>query len=175
MFSKSGSLRNEHWRVCIELDDDDRALLISSKERGVGNASCCAAVRHLGSFTSRPGGSWQRFGIALEDNVIDTLAPRKCSDNRKRWSQALDHPGSVKAVGHSHNDSLRRLRMRVGLDEPHRTTIRIPVHIGIMRLLPAVKLLESMTTNSSADLKYTSKRPSMSQAFHRASILSGTS
>ena|ERR1700693_1112780 len=65
--------------------------------------------------------------------------------------------------------------MRVGLDEPPRTTIRIPVHIGIMRLLPAVKLLESMTTNSSADLKYTSKRPSMSQAFHRSSILSGTS
>jgi hypothetical protein len=28
-----------------------------------------------------------------------------------------------------------------GLDEPHRVTIRIPVHVGIMKLLPAVKLL----------------------------------
>ena len=28
-----------------------------------------------------------------------------------------------------------------GLDEPHRTTIRIPIDVGVMKLLPAVKLL----------------------------------
>src|SRR6266446_7242770 len=28
-----------------------------------------------------------------------------------------------------------------GFDQPHRTTIRIPVNVGIMELLPAVKLL----------------------------------
>src|ERR1700738_1070224 len=28
-----------------------------------------------------------------------------------------------------------------GFDEPHRTTIRIPVNVGIMELLPAIKLL----------------------------------
>src|ERR1700686_4697474 len=28
-----------------------------------------------------------------------------------------------------------------GFDEPHRTTIRIPVNVGIMEVLPAIKLL----------------------------------
>src|SRR5580704_13499631 len=28
-----------------------------------------------------------------------------------------------------------------GIDEPHRITVRIPVNVGIMQLLPAVKLL----------------------------------
>jgi hypothetical protein len=27
MFSKRGSPQSEYWRVCIELDDEDRALL----------------------------------------------------------------------------------------------------------------------------------------------------
>jgi hypothetical protein len=63
---------NEHWRVCIELDDDDRALLISSRSAELGTR---AVVRRSGILDLLPAGledSWQRFGIALEDNVIDT-------------------------------------------------------------------------------------------------------
>ena len=72
MFSKSGSLRNEHWRVCIELDDDDRPLLISGRSAELGTR---AVVLRSGILDLLPAGledSWQRFGIALEDNVIGT-------------------------------------------------------------------------------------------------------
>jgi hypothetical protein len=53
MFSKSGSLRNEHWRVCIELDDDDRALLISRRSSELGTR---AVVRRSGILDLLPAG-----------------------------------------------------------------------------------------------------------------------
>jgi hypothetical protein len=72
MFSKSGSLRNEIWRVCIKLDDDDRALLKSSTTAQLGTR---VVVRRSGILDLLPAGlddSWQRFGAVLEENVIGT-------------------------------------------------------------------------------------------------------
>jgi hypothetical protein len=72
MFCKSGPLRNEYWRVCIELDDDDRALLMSGRTAELGTR---AIVRRSGILDLLPTGledSWQRFGTVLEDNVIGT-------------------------------------------------------------------------------------------------------
>jgi hypothetical protein len=72
MFSKSGSLRNEIWRVCVELDDDDRALLMSSRSAELGTR---AVVRRSGILDLLAAGlddSWQRFGTVLEENVIGT-------------------------------------------------------------------------------------------------------
>jgi hypothetical protein len=70
MFSKSGSPQCEYWRVCIELDDDDRALL---KGKRSAELRTQAVVRRSGILDLLPAGldeSWQRFGTVLEDNVI---------------------------------------------------------------------------------------------------------
>src|ERR1700730_17739026 len=48
-----------------------------------------------------------------------------------------------------------------GVDEPHRTTSRIPINVRVMKLLPAVKLLRIDTTNNSGDFQYTSIYPPM--------------
>jgi hypothetical protein len=72
IFSKSGPRQNEHWRVCIELDDDDRALLMSNRSAEFRTR---AVVRRSGILDLLPAGleeSWQRFGTVLEDNVIGT-------------------------------------------------------------------------------------------------------
>jgi hypothetical protein len=70
MFSKSGSPRCEYWRVCIELDDDDRALLKGKRSAAL---RAQAVVLRSGILDLLPAGldeSWQRFGTVLEDNVI---------------------------------------------------------------------------------------------------------
>jgi hypothetical protein len=72
MFSKSGSPQSEYWRVCIELDDEDRALLKGNRSAELGTQ---AVVRRSGILDLLPAGledSWQRFGTVLEDNVIGT-------------------------------------------------------------------------------------------------------
>jgi hypothetical protein len=75
MFSKSGSPQSEYWRVCIELDDEDRALL---KGNGSADLGTRAVVRRSGILDLLPTGledSWQRFGTVLENNVIGTRRP----------------------------------------------------------------------------------------------------
>jgi hypothetical protein len=85
MFCKRGS----HWRVCIELDDDDRALLLSSRTEELGTR---AVVRRSGILDLLPTGledSWQRCGTVLEDNVIGTWDggsdPTIAKDGHKIW------------------------------------------------------------------------------------------
>ena len=76
------------------------------------------------------------------------------------------------------SESEREIRLQqldldaLGLDEPHRITIRIPVNVGIVQLLPAVKLFGTHDNSNSGDFQYTSRYPSMSWAFQRSSILS---
>jgi hypothetical protein len=89
MFCKSGSPRSEYWRVCIELDDNDRALLMGSRTAEMGTQ---ALVRRLGILDLLPSGlddSWQRFGTGMEDNVIGTWDggsdPTIVKDGRKIW------------------------------------------------------------------------------------------
>jgi hypothetical protein len=72
MFSKSGPSQSEYWRVCIELDDEDRGLLKGNTSAELGTR---AVVRRSGILDLLPAGlddSWQRFGIVLEENVIGT-------------------------------------------------------------------------------------------------------
>ena len=72
MFSKSGPPRSECWRVCIELDDQDRALL---KSKMSAELRTRAVVWRSGILDLLPSGledSWQRFGTALADNVLGT-------------------------------------------------------------------------------------------------------
>jgi hypothetical protein len=72
IFSKSGPRQNEYWRVCIELDDDDRELLTSNRSAELRTR---AVVRRSGILELLPAGledSWQCFGTGLEDNVIGT-------------------------------------------------------------------------------------------------------
>jgi hypothetical protein len=72
MFSKSGPPQSEYWRVCIELDDEDRALLKGNRSAELGTR---AVVRRSGILDLLPAGldeSWQRFGTALADNVVGT-------------------------------------------------------------------------------------------------------
>jgi hypothetical protein len=89
MFCRSGSPRSEYWRVCFELDDDDRALLMSSESAELGTL---AVVWRSGILDLLPVGledSWQRFGTALEDNVIGTWQggsdPIIAKDGHKAW------------------------------------------------------------------------------------------
>jgi hypothetical protein len=56
----------------IELDDDDRALLISSRSAELGTRAVVLRSGILDLLPARLEDSWQRFGIALEDNVIGT-------------------------------------------------------------------------------------------------------
>ena len=72
MFSKSGPPQSEYWRVCIELDDEDKALLKGNRSAESGTR---AVVRRSGILDLLPAGldeSWQRFGTALADNVVGT-------------------------------------------------------------------------------------------------------
>jgi hypothetical protein len=72
MFSKICPAKNEYWRVCIELDDDDRALLKSNRSAA---SSTRAVASRSGILDLLPVGledSWQSFGTVLEENVIGT-------------------------------------------------------------------------------------------------------
>jgi hypothetical protein len=72
MLSKSGFPQSEYWRVCIELDDKDRALLEGNRSAELRTQ---AVVLRSGILDLLPAGlddSWQRFGTALEENVIGT-------------------------------------------------------------------------------------------------------
>jgi hypothetical protein len=72
MFCKSGSLRNEYWKVFIELDDDGRALLTSSRSAELGTRAVVRRSGILDLLPASPDDSWQRFGTVLEENVMDT-------------------------------------------------------------------------------------------------------
>jgi hypothetical protein len=99
MFCKSESLRNEHWRACIELDNDDRALLKSNMS---AELSTRAVVRRSGILDLLPAhldDSWQRFGSVVEENAMGTMHGRSdpiiAKDGHKIWII----PGCVKAGG----------------------------------------------------------------------------
>jgi hypothetical protein len=90
MFSKSRSPGSEYCRVCIELDDNDRARLMSSSSAELGTR---AVVRRSGILDLLPAGledSWQRFGTVLEENVIGTWLggsdPIIAKGGHKVWS-----------------------------------------------------------------------------------------
>jgi hypothetical protein len=72
IFSKSGFLRDEYWRVCIELDHQDKALL---KSKASVELKTRFIVWRAGVLDLLPIGLddyWPRFGSALEQNVIGT-------------------------------------------------------------------------------------------------------
>ena len=52
--------------------------------------------------------------------------------------------------------------MRLGSVKPHPFTIRIPVNVGIMELLPSVKLFRIDDNQKIGDFEYTSMCPSIS-------------
>jgi hypothetical protein len=89
MFSKSGSSQCEYWRVCIELDDDDRALLKSNRSADLRTRS---VVERSGILDLLPKGlddCWPRFGTVLMHNVIGTWnggnKPMIGKDGHKVW------------------------------------------------------------------------------------------
>jgi hypothetical protein len=62
--------------TCIELDDEDRALLKGNRSAELGTR---AVVRRSGILDLLPAGLddyWQRFGTVLEENVIGTWRGR---------------------------------------------------------------------------------------------------
>ena len=72
MFSKTGEPQNEYWRVCIELNDEDRALWESDSSAELKTRS---VVRRSGILDLLPNGlddGWSRLGIIMEHNVIGT-------------------------------------------------------------------------------------------------------
>ena len=72
MFSKSGSPQSEYWRVCIELDDKDKALLNSHTSAELRTQS---VVWRSGVLDLLPKGlddCWPRFGTVMVHNVIGT-------------------------------------------------------------------------------------------------------
>jgi hypothetical protein len=93
IFCKRGFPRSEYWRACIELDDDDRALLMNSESAECGTR---AVVRRVGILDLLPIGledCWQRIGTALEDNVIGTwdggCDPTITEDGHKVWIRGI--------------------------------------------------------------------------------------
>jgi hypothetical protein len=70
IFSKSGFLQDEYWRVCIELDHQDKALL---KSKASVELKTRFIVWRAGVLDLLPIGLddyWPRFGSALDHNVI---------------------------------------------------------------------------------------------------------
>jgi hypothetical protein len=89
MFSKSGSPQSEYWRVCIELDDKDKALLNSHTSTELRTQS---VVWRSGVLDLLPKGlddCWPRFGTVLMHNVIGTwsgeIKPMIGKDGHKAW------------------------------------------------------------------------------------------
>ena len=89
MFSKSGSPQSEYWRVCIELDDKDKALLNSHTSAELRTQS---VVWRSGVLDLLPKGlddCWPRFGTILVHNVIGTwngeTKPMIGKDGHKVW------------------------------------------------------------------------------------------
>ena len=72
IFSKSGLLQDEYWRVCIELDNQDRAVLRSAVSVELKTRFI---VWRAGVLELLPIGLddyWPSFGSVLEHNVIGT-------------------------------------------------------------------------------------------------------
>jgi hypothetical protein len=89
IFSKTNVSRNEFWRVCIELNDEDRALLETDKSPELKARSI---VRRSGILDLLPKGlddGWTRFGTVMEHNVIGTWnggrEPIIAKDGHKVW------------------------------------------------------------------------------------------
>lgn len=89
LFSLTNVSRNEFWRVCIELNDEDRALLETDKSPELKARSI---VRHSGILDLLPKGlddGWTRFGTVMEHNVIGTWnggrEPIIAKDGHKVW------------------------------------------------------------------------------------------
>jgi hypothetical protein len=90
MFSKTDVSRSEFWRVCIELDDEDRALLATNQSPELKARSI---VRRSGILDLLPKGlddEWTRFGTVMEHNVIGTWdggrEPTIANGCHKVWS-----------------------------------------------------------------------------------------
>lgn len=87
MFCMSGSSECA-WRVCIELNGVDRALLKIKRSSELGTR---VVVRRSGILDLLPTDleNWQRFGAVLEDNVIGTwnggTRPVIGKDGHKIW------------------------------------------------------------------------------------------
>jgi hypothetical protein len=76
MFSKIKP-QNEYWRVCIELNDQDRALMESDTSAELKTRSI---VRRSGILDLLPNGlddRWPHFGTITEHNVIGTWGGRR--------------------------------------------------------------------------------------------------
>jgi hypothetical protein len=89
IFTKSGPLHSQHWRVCIELNDTDETFLNSDTNTELRTQS---VVLRSGILDLLPAGlenSWHRFGTMLEDNVIGTWRggsdPIIAKDGHKVW------------------------------------------------------------------------------------------
>ena len=72
IFSKSGFLQDEYWRVCIELDGRDKALLKSKVSAELKTRFIVWRAKVLDLLPIGLDDYWPRFGSVLEHNVIDT-------------------------------------------------------------------------------------------------------
>jgi hypothetical protein len=72
LFSKSREPQNDYWRVCIELDDADRALLAGDMSTELKTRSVVRRSGILNLLPSDLDEGWPRFGIIMEHNVIGT-------------------------------------------------------------------------------------------------------
>jgi hypothetical protein len=111
MFSKGGSLRNEHWRDCMELDDKDRALLNSHTSAELRTQSVVWRSGVLDLLPKRLDDCWPRFGTVMVHNVIGTWnggnKPVIGKGGHNVW--IIPECKSSEALA---NDSVRRLRRK---------------------------------------------------------------
>jgi hypothetical protein len=71
MFLKPGP-QNEYWRVCIELNDEDRALSASDASAELKTRSIVLRSGVLDLLPSGLDDGWPRFGSIMEHNLIGT-------------------------------------------------------------------------------------------------------
>jgi hypothetical protein len=72
LFSKSREPQSEYWRVCIELDNKDRAILAGDISAELKTRSVVRRSGILDLLPSDLDEGWPRFGIIMEHNVIGT-------------------------------------------------------------------------------------------------------
>ena len=72
IFSKSGLLQDEYWRVCIELDDRDKALLNSKVSVELKTRFIVWRAKVLDLLPIGLDDYWPRLRNVLEHNIIGT-------------------------------------------------------------------------------------------------------
>jgi hypothetical protein len=72
IFSKSGLLQDEYWRVCIELDDRDKALLKSKVSVELKTRFIVWRAKVLDLLPVGLDDYWPRFGSVLQHSAIGT-------------------------------------------------------------------------------------------------------